>query len=269
MENEAIWESQEVQRGDTRIHYLDSGGDGTPVVFGHGFFMDATMFTDQAVALADRCRVLAVDARGHGRTESAAANYDYWDLAEDQLAVLDDAGIGRAHLIGHSQGGFTALRFVLRHPERVASLTLIASEAAANSTEKKRGYDELFALWRSAAVPPVVLEQLGMQLIGDPEVAAPWAERWAAMEWKDLGPASQALRDRDDVSGRLAEIDVPVLLISGSLDASLSMSGQVALAAGFGSADVTLIEIEGGAHAMNLTHGEAVNRALREFLLGH
>lgn len=261
--------SKWASRGATRIHYLDSGGSGIPVVFGHGFFMDSTMFEGQVAALGERFRCLAIDARGHGQTQSPSESYDYWDLAADALAVMDAAGAARAHLVGHSQGGFTALRMALTAPERVASLTLIASAAKANSEAEKLGYDELFGLWEAGSVPEPVLEQLGSQLIGDAELAKPWMRRWAAMPWSDLGPASGALRNRDDVSARLVEITVPVLLLAGSLDAAFPLAAQQEFAVGFGADEVTLLEVDGGAHAMNLTQPEAVNPALLEFLSRH
>lgn len=260
--------SKWVQRGTTKIHYLDSGVPGIPVVFGHGFFMDGTMFEEQIAALGPEFRALSIDARGHGETESGPDDYDYWDLVDDAFAVMDDAGVARAHLVGHSQGGFTALRMALQAPERITSLTLLGSEARANSESKKRGYDELFGLWTPGPVPEPVLAQLGVQLIGDLTLAEPWLRRWAAMPWSDLGPASRALRNRDDISSRLAEITIPVLLLSGSLDESLPLAAQQELAAGFGSDDVTLVEIDGGAHAMNLTRPAAVNEALLAFLRG-
>jgi pimeloyl-ACP methyl ester carboxylesterase len=72
-------------------------------------------------------RVIAYDARGHGRSEPAAAagEYGYEHLAADLLAVLDAAGAERALIAGASMGAHTALALALAHPERVAALALI------------------------------------------------------------------------------------------------------------------------------------------------
>jgi pimeloyl-ACP methyl ester carboxylesterase len=71
--------------------------------------------------------VIAYDARGHGQSDPAAdpAAYTYELLAGDLDAMLDAAGVQRAVLAGASMGAHTAVRFALRHPERVAALALI------------------------------------------------------------------------------------------------------------------------------------------------
>jgi pimeloyl-ACP methyl ester carboxylesterase len=72
-------------------------------------------------------RVIAYDARGHGRSTPASTSddYGYERLTRDLLAVLDDRGIDRALLAGASMGAHTAVRFTLSHPERVAALAII------------------------------------------------------------------------------------------------------------------------------------------------
>ena len=70
-------------------------------------------------------RVVAYDARGHGRSGPAPTGYGYDELAADLLAVLDDRGIERAVLAGASMGAHTLLRFALDHPERAAALVVI------------------------------------------------------------------------------------------------------------------------------------------------
>jgi pimeloyl-ACP methyl ester carboxylesterase len=71
-------------------------------------------------------RVLAYDARGHGRSDPAPAGaYGYEQLTADLLAVLDGAGVERALIAGASMGAHTAVAFALAHPERVSALTLI------------------------------------------------------------------------------------------------------------------------------------------------
>jgi pimeloyl-ACP methyl ester carboxylesterase len=72
-------------------------------------------------------RMVGYDARGHGESGAPGdrSAYDYADLARDTLAVLDDRGIERAVLAGHSMGAATAIRFALDHPDRVAALIQI------------------------------------------------------------------------------------------------------------------------------------------------
>jgi pimeloyl-ACP methyl ester carboxylesterase len=102
-------------------------GEGVPVVLLHGLTA-----TRRYVVMGSRTlqrsghRVIAYDARGHGRSGPAAeGDYGYPRLAADLGAVLDAAGVRRAVLAGSSMGAQTAVRFALENPERVAGLVLI------------------------------------------------------------------------------------------------------------------------------------------------
>lgn len=105
----------------------EESGEGVPVVLLHGLTA-----TRRYVVMGSRTlergghRVIAYDARGHGRSEPAAdRRYGYEHLAADLLAVLDELAIARAVLAGASMGAHTALALALAHPERVAALALI------------------------------------------------------------------------------------------------------------------------------------------------
>jgi pimeloyl-ACP methyl ester carboxylesterase len=106
----------------------EESGQGVPVILLHGLTA-----TRRYVVMGSRSlersghRVIAYDARGHGRSSPARdpLAYRYEQLAGDLETVLDAAGVERAVLAGASMGAHTALRFALRHPERVAALGLI------------------------------------------------------------------------------------------------------------------------------------------------
>jgi pimeloyl-ACP methyl ester carboxylesterase len=107
-------------------------GEGTPVVLLHGLTATRRYVVMGSRTLQrDGHRVLAYDARGHGRSTPAPAPgsgeeaYGYAVLAEDLRAVLDAAGIERAVLAGASMGAHTLLRFALDAPERVAGLVVV------------------------------------------------------------------------------------------------------------------------------------------------
>jgi pimeloyl-ACP methyl ester carboxylesterase len=103
----------------------ETAGEGAPVVLLHG--LTATrryvVMGSKNLERAEH-RVVAYDARGHGRS-SPAGDYGYEALARDLGAVMDDAGIERATLAGASMGAHTLLRFALEHPERAAALVVI------------------------------------------------------------------------------------------------------------------------------------------------
>jgi pyruvate dehydrogenase E2 component (dihydrolipoamide acetyltransferase) len=122
--------SKDVQAGDYRLRYLEIGaGDGAPVVFIHGFGADLNTWMFNQPVIAEHHRTIALDLPGHGGS-SKSLDGGGADAAAF-AAVLGRAraafGIERLHLVGHSMGGAIALAFAGWQPERVASLTLIAS----------------------------------------------------------------------------------------------------------------------------------------------
>jgi pimeloyl-ACP methyl ester carboxylesterase len=127
----------------------DDDGDGVPVVLLHGLTA-----TRRYVVMGSKNlergghRVIAYDARGHGRSAPAPDPdaYGYDALADDLLAVLDDREIDRAVLAGASMGAHTLVRFALEHPERAAAL--VAITPAFDPDVPERGLDRWDALSR-------------------------------------------------------------------------------------------------------------------------
>lgn len=130
----------------------EQAGTGTPVVLLHG--LTATRrYVVMGSRLLERSgrRVIAYDARGHGRSGPApdADAYGYDRLARDLLAVMDSLDIARATLAGASMGAQTIIRFALDHPERVAALGLITP--AYDPDTHMTGPEDEFAAWDALA----------------------------------------------------------------------------------------------------------------------
>lgn len=101
----------------------DSGGDGPPLVLLHAGWTDRSSWAGVASRLAGRYRIISYDARGYGASPPPQAPFSQLG---DLVAVLDEVGVARAALAGHSGGGGTALGLAVNHPERVSSLVLLA-----------------------------------------------------------------------------------------------------------------------------------------------
>ena len=91
-----------------RLAY-DDAGSGDALVLLHGFPLDRTIWDVQFAALAQRCRVIRVDARGSGESECGAGPALMETLAGDLYGLLDALDVGRAIVAGHSMGGYIAL----------------------------------------------------------------------------------------------------------------------------------------------------------------
>lgn len=246
----------------TEIAYVDSGGDGPPVVLSHGFLMDHRMFDAQVAALAPEFRVITWDERGFGGT-IAPGPFDYWDSARDLLALLDHLGIERAVVGGMSQGGFISLRVALLAPERVRGLVLMDTQAGCEDPALVPSYDLMMATWQQEG--PAAVQEIVAAIILGPGDWQEWFRTWADLPVDQVTYAYRCLMDRDDLSGRLGEIEVPALILHGTDDAAISMDKAEALRDGL-AGPVELVPIPGGPHASNLTHAAAVNPPLLDFL---
>lgn len=101
--------------------YVESTGDGTPLLLVHGWPLDHRLFEPQVRALKVRHRVVTYDRRGFGISQAAPGlDREAGDLAR----IIEALSLGRVHLLGMSQGARIALRFALAHPPLVRSLLL-------------------------------------------------------------------------------------------------------------------------------------------------
>lgn len=113
-----------VQRG-VKLHYLDFGGSGPPLVFLAGLGNTAHAFDDFAPAFTDRFHVFAITRRGFGESDHPEEGYDPPRLAADIKAVLDSLKLTRVSFIGHSIAGEEMTRFAVTYPARIDKLVFL------------------------------------------------------------------------------------------------------------------------------------------------
>ncbi len=248
-----------------RIRYEDSGGEGPPVIFSHGFLMDREMFDPQVQALAGEFRVITWDERGFGETEYDHEPFTYWDSASDCLGLLDHLGIERAVLAGMSQGGFLSMRAALQAPARVRALVLIDTQSGVEDPERLPAYRQMQQTWLQAGPVDQLTQTVADLIIGEPRLNEVWIEKWRARDPQTLGAPGDCLFERDDITERVGEISCPAIVFHGTADASIPMERAEELCAALPGC-VGLVRVEGGPHASNLTHPDAVNGPLLEFL---
>ena len=249
------------------IHYEDTGGNRPPLVLAHGLLMDNQMFAPQIEALGSRYRVIAWDARGHGETETTDDPFSFSDLADDLIGLLDHLGIARAVIGGMSQGGFVALRFALKNPERVQALILLSTQAGAEDPDKVVLYQSMLEVWEAEGLNDQLAETIAAIVLGNEWPGRfEWISKWRQQPRSLLRPAFNALVGREDIHDRLGEIKAPVLVIHGTADAAIDIELAQRLCSGLANSQ-PLVMIEGGGHACNLTHPELVNPYVQQFLM--
>ena len=153
------------------LYVEDAGsGEGLPVVLLHGLTATHRYVVMGSTALQrGGRRVIAYDARGHGRSDPAPApdDYGYDALTADLVRVLDERGIERAVLAGASMGAHTLLRFALEHPDRSAGLVVITPAYDEHTYATEEGlarWDALSEGLRTGGVEGFV------EAYGDPQV---------------------------------------------------------------------------------------------------
>lgn len=110
-----------------RIRYTQRAGEGVPILLIHGFGGDLDNWLFNIDALGESAGVTALDLPGHGQSAKSADNASADKLVEAVVALMDHLDHAKAHLVGHSMGGFIAGLVADKHSDRVASLTLISS----------------------------------------------------------------------------------------------------------------------------------------------
>jgi 3-oxoadipate enol-lactonase len=254
-----------------QIDYADSGGHGPAVVLSHGYLMDASMFDAQVAALAPEYRVITWDQRGHGGTP-APGPFSYWDSARDALALLDHLEVEQAVLGGMSQGGFLSLRAAMLAPQRVRGLVLIDSQAGTEAEASRPAYEQLQQTWLDQGPGPVQ-EIVAAIILGPGQWDGwydKWAEQYARMAPGDLGQLNwpfRCLMDRDDITGRLGEVSCPALIVHGTEDAAIPLARAEQMRDAL-AGPTTFTVIDGAPHASNVTHPDAVNAEIVNFLHG-
>ncbi len=128
--------------------YCEETGSGTPVVFVHEFAGDHRSWEPQLRHFGRRYRAITYAARGYPPSDvpEHPASYSQGRAADDIAAILDGLGIGKAHVVGLSMGGFATLHFGFRHPARALSLCVAGCGYGAELDQRDRFTEEADAI---------------------------------------------------------------------------------------------------------------------------
>jgi pimeloyl-ACP methyl ester carboxylesterase len=111
-----------------RLRYAEQGDPaGQPIILLHGYTDSSFSFSRVLPLLSAKYKVYALDLRGHGESERPASGYKLSDFAADVLAFMDEKGLKRATIVGHSMGSFISQQVAINAPERIERLVLIGS----------------------------------------------------------------------------------------------------------------------------------------------
>lgn len=223
---------------DIELSFVEKG-KGEPIILLHGNGESSDYFKGQMDAFAGQYHVYAPDTRGHGRTPRGGMPFTIRQFADDLLGFMDSHGIGKAHLLGFSDGGNIAMVFAIRHPDRVGRLIL--NGANLNSGGVKR----------IVQVPIGIGYGIARLFSGGSEAARRNAEMLGLMvNEPNVSPAE------------LAGIRAKTLVIAGTRDMIKEAHTRL-IAESIPGAELVFVK---GDHFIANRHPEAFNRAVLDFL---
>ena len=117
METKPVYQEDFIQGNDVKLHYLDWGGSGKPLILIHGLGDSPYLFEDLASSLKSKFRIIAYSRRGHAKSTTRTHDYDNATLVADLKLLLDSLDIEKASLLGWSMGGNEITEFAIRYPE--------------------------------------------------------------------------------------------------------------------------------------------------------
>ena len=262
----------------TSLFYKD-WGTGKPVVFIHGWPLNADMWDYQMVpAVQNGLRAVAYDRRGFGRSDQPGGVFDYDVLADDLHALLESLDLADVTLVGFSMGGGEVARYLSRHGSRRIGRCVLVSAVTPfllRTADNGEGVDaKVFdgMIERLQSDRPHFLAGFGKTVFGAGLLTSPVSSellQWSqamALQGSALATLSCVrLFSATDFRADLRAFDRPTLVIHGLSDNTVPIeaSGRRTAAA---IPDARLIEYEGAPHGLFYTERERLNADLLSFI---
>jgi 3-oxoadipate enol-lactonase len=255
-----------------RIHYELHGETGPEVIMIMGFGMRGLIWKPQLDELARDHRLCILDNRGIGSSPDLPTGpLRMRDMANDVLRVIDAAGLSRPHLVGVSMGGMIAQELAVTHPDRFATLTLIATHPGRSPTAFP-GPRALRHFANALTGTPAQRHAAMFGLLYTPEfvakakpevIAARMREQFGApAKMRVLGAQLSAVV-RHDVTSRLSRLKMPVLLVRPGRDVLVPPAGLDRIKKHVPHAQ--MLRFEDAAHGVTFQKSSELNAALRAF----
>lgn len=259
-----------VQVGGLEIAY-DRVGQGPLLVLVHGAGVYARMWQPQLTGLADEFTVVAWDEPGSGRSSGIPPGFGLSDYADCLAALIEELGLGPAHVAGLSWGGTVVLELYRRRPSVVKTLLLVDTYAGwKGSLPPEEVAARVEGAQRMLAVPREQFDPTLPGLFAAGEPPAEYVPLLDAMA-RDVRPktlgAQLFMMAGTDQNDLLPAITVPTLLLWGELDARSPLSVAHAFRDAIPGAE--LVVIPGAGHVSNLERPAEFNRAVRAFCRAH
>ena len=200
-------------------------GSGPALVLLHGFLESMAIWDDFANALSKTNKVITIDLPGFGKTEVFSDNHSMEMMADTVEAVLETENIKHCLLAGHSMGGYVSLAFAKKYGHRLKGLVLFHSHAAADDEQGKINRDRTIEIvmknhkdFIAGFIPLLFAEQNIEKFSEKIETLKAISLKTSA---QGVMAALAGMRDREDHTALLSQLEIPVLFIAGKQDSRI------------------------------------------------
>ena len=266
-----------VTAGDGVKLYYEETGSGIPVVFVHEFGGDSRSWEPQVRHFARNYRCIVYNARGYPPSDvpDDVEMYGQDRARDDLLAVLDGLGIDRAHIVGLSMGGFAALHFGFRYPERALSLVVAGAGYGAHPDVREQfaretaevadriEADTMLEFGKVYAIGPTRVQFVNKDPRGWQEVENQIRDHSSRGSANTMRAVQGRRPSLYDLVGEMQALRVPTLILNGDeddpcLDVGLFMKRNIVSSA--------LVLLPRTGHLSNLEEPALFNRTCGDFL---
>lgn len=239
------------------------------VVFLHGWLMSPQMWAHSMKAIKGKTRCLALWQPGHGKTTALGSNATMEQWADWVIQTLDEMNIKTCVLVGHSMGGMVTMNAALKYPDRIRGIVLVSTQDTLWDDEKREGFQQAIDLV-AVAWGQEMGQQAASMLLGEnflksqPAWLGSWINEVSEYDLAGIANLGKPICYRPDVSERLKEINVPALVVHGTVDSGIEISVAREMASRIPGA--VFAEMPGAAHCPPLEVPELFTETLLSFL---
>jgi pimeloyl-ACP methyl ester carboxylesterase len=260
--------SRTIKSADAEISYWVLG-DGPSVVLLHPFPVHHEFWLPVAEILSSRYRLILPDLRGHGESGVGDGPATMEKHAADLKTVMDDAGVGRAPVVGVSIGGYLLFEFWRKHRARVAALSLCNTKAPADNAEVRAGRLQAANDVLDRGTEPFFESMIQRVLArttreSRPDLVQEALRMMRKMCPEDVAHVQRGMADRPDSIETLKTINVPTLVITGDEDIATGVNEAELMRQHISGSQLRVIPKAG--HYAAFEQPELAARLLREFL---
>ncbi|MBT2638004.1 alpha/beta hydrolase [Bacillus sp. ISL-39] len=259
-------DSKVVRVGSTEMSFIDEG-KGDPILLIHGFAGSKHYWDKIIPQVANEYRVIALDLPGHGESGMSKNNYSIEDMAGTIKELLDQIGLDKVTMFGHSLGGYITLAFAEIYPQYLNGYSLVHSTANPDSDDAKEAREANAKKIQEEGAEPFI-EGLSRKLFSPENTVENSTEIEETVKIgmntiaEGLVSALIAMKNRPDRNHVLEDTELPVLLVAGEMDQIIPAEKTFTVT----KPNIEKQIIEGAGHMSMYEQPEELVKVMKDFL---